>query len=291
MTTPTIPPAAQAQGYSGGGMWSTPAYDPATKYIYWGAGNPNSKTKQYPTTDAILKIDVDPSRATFGQIVASYEGNVDQYTTALQQLSQSPACEASANPSVPDPLDDPVCGQLDLDFGASANLFTTGNGTKVVGDLQKSGVYHVANAATMAPVWTALVGASCQPCNAASTAFDGSSIEGVATPGGTMFSLDHNTGATNWLTPLGDGVHYQSTSAADGSSGPSMAPPTSTASTPRTAAARASAVERRRRRAGHQRHQRGHRDRRAPAVRGRRRRRLRVGAGIRDRLPDRVTPR
>src|SRR3954452_11905665 len=66
-TTPTIPPAAQAEGYAGGGLWSSPAYDPATKYVYWGAGNPNSKTKQYRTTDAILKIDVNPSRPTCGQ--------------------------------------------------------------------------------------------------------------------------------------------------------------------------------------------------------------------------------
>jgi polyvinyl alcohol dehydrogenase (cytochrome) len=214
-TTPTIPAAAQAEGYAGGGLWSTPAYDPTTKYLYWGAGNPNSKTKQYRTTDAILKIDVNPSRATFGQIVASYEGNVDQYTSELQELSHSPACEASDNPEAPYPLDDPICGQLDLDFGAAANLFTTGDGTKVVGDLQKSGVYHVANAKTMGPVWTALVGPSCFACNAASTAFDGS-VEGVATPGGTMFSLDRSSGATNWLSPVGDGTHYQSISAADG---------------------------------------------------------------------------
>src|SRR5438874_4658369 len=181
--TPTIPQSAQEEGYAGGGLWSTPAYDPATKYAYWGAGNPNSKEKQYKTTDAILKIDLDPSRPTFGQIVASYEGNVDQYTSTLEELSHSPACEVSANPEVPYPLDDPVCGQLDLDFGAAANLFTTGDGTKVVGDLQKSGVYHVANATTMEPVWTALVGPSCFACNAASTAFDGS-VEGVATPVG-----------------------------------------------------------------------------------------------------------
>jgi polyvinyl alcohol dehydrogenase (cytochrome) len=213
-STPTIPAAAQAEGYSGGGLWSTPAYDPSTKYLYWGAGNPNSKTKQYPTTDAIVKIDANPARATFGQIVASYEGNVDQYTSTLQELSRSPACEATAT-EVPDPLDDPVCGQLDLDFGAAANLFTTADGTKVVGDLQKSGVYHVANAKTMGPVWTALVGPSCFACNAASTAFDGS-VEGVATPGGTMFSLNRNTGATDWLSPVGDGVHYQSISATDG---------------------------------------------------------------------------
>jgi polyvinyl alcohol dehydrogenase (cytochrome) len=214
-TTPTIPPAGQAEGYAGGGLWSTPAYDPSTKYLYWGAGNPNSKTKQYRTTDAILKIDVNPARSTFGQIVASYEGNVDQYTSTLQELSHSPACEATAS-EVPDPLDDPVCGQLDLDFGAAANLFTTSDGTKVVGDLQKSGVYHVANAKTMGPVWTALVGPSCFACNAASTAFYGGSVDGVATPGGVMFSLDRNAGAINWLSPVADGVHYQSISAANG---------------------------------------------------------------------------
>jgi polyvinyl alcohol dehydrogenase (cytochrome) len=213
--TPTIPLAAQAEGYAGGGLWSTPAYDSKTKYLYWGAGNPNSKTKQYQTTNAILKIDVNPSRATFGEIVASYKGNVDQYTSELEELSHSPACEASDNPEVPYPLDDPICGQLDLDFGASANLFTTSDGTKVVGDLQKSGVYHVANAKTMGPVWTALVGPSCFACNAASTAFDGS-VEGVATPVGQMFSLDRSTGGTNWLSPVGDGTHYQSISAADG---------------------------------------------------------------------------
>ena len=122
----------------------------------------------------------------------------------------------SANPEVPYPLDDPICGQLDLDFGAAANLFATTAGTKVVGELQKSGVYHVANANTMAPVWTSLVGPSCFACNAASTAFDGSAIEGVATPGGTMFSLDRSTGAKNWLSPVADGLHYQSVSAADG---------------------------------------------------------------------------
>jgi polyvinyl alcohol dehydrogenase (cytochrome) len=214
--TPTVPQSAQGEGYSGGGIWSTPAYDPATKYAYWGSGNPNSKEKQYKTTDAILKIDVNPARATFGQIVASYEGNVDQYTQTLQELSRSPACEATAKEEVPDPLDDPVCGQLDLDFGAAANLFTTADGTKVVGELQKSGVYHVANAKTMTPVWSAIEGPSCFACNADSTAFDGGSIYGVATPGGDMFSLNRSSGASNWVSPVADGIHYESVSTADG---------------------------------------------------------------------------
>ncbi|MGN6867779.1 MAG: outer membrane protein assembly factor BamB family protein [Solirubrobacteraceae bacterium] len=215
-TTPTISAADQANGYAGGGLWSTPAYDPSTQYLYWGAGNPSSKDTQSPDTDAILKIDLDQARSTFGQIVATYAGDVDQYASTLQALTQTPACQASADPSVPDPLDDPVCGQLDLDFGAAANLFKTSSGTELVGDLQKSGVYHVANAATMKPAWTALVGASCQACNAASTAVSGGSVFGVGTPAGVMFSLAGDSGQANWTAPVGDGIHYESTSTADG---------------------------------------------------------------------------
>jgi polyvinyl alcohol dehydrogenase (cytochrome) len=214
--TPTVPPADQAQGFAGGGLWSTPAYDPGTGYLYWGSGNPNSKTKQDPNTDAILKIDLNRSHPTFGQIVAAYPGNVDQYASALQTVSQTPACAVSDNANLPYPFDDPVCGQLDLDFGAAANLFTDSAGHELVGELQKAGVYHVAHADTMAPAWTQNVGGPCQACNAASTAFDGSAIDGVSTPGGAMFSLSANGGAVNWLSPVADGLHYESISVADG---------------------------------------------------------------------------
>jgi polyvinyl alcohol dehydrogenase (cytochrome) len=214
--TPSIPPADQAKGFAGGGLWSTPAYDPATKYLYWGAGNPFSKTQQHPNTDAILKIDLSRSRPTFGQIVGTSPGNVDQYTDTLQTLSGTPVCAASDSPQVPTPLDDPACGQLDLDFGSSANLFTDSHGTKLVGDLQKSGVYHAADAKTMKPTWSQIVGVSCQVCNAASTSYDGKAIQGVGTPGGALFSLSPDDGAPNWLSPIADGVHYQSVSTADG---------------------------------------------------------------------------
>jgi polyvinyl alcohol dehydrogenase (cytochrome) len=214
--TPTIPPADQAKGFAGGGLWSTPAYDPDTRYLYWGAGNPFSKTQQHPNTDAILKIDLSRSRSTFGQIVAAYPGNVDQYTDTLETLSGTPVCAVSDNPSVPYPLDDPACGQLDLDFGASANLFTDSHRTELVGDLQKSGVYHAANADTMKPAWSRIVGVSCQACNAASAAFDGRAIDGVGTPGGELFSLNRDDGTPAWLSPIGDGAHYQSVSTADG---------------------------------------------------------------------------
>ncbi len=214
--TPTIPPADQAKGYAGGGLWSTPAYDPATGYAYIGAGNPNSKQMEHPNTNAILKIDTKRGRATFGQIVASYKGNVDQYDKALQEASQTPVCAASDQPSVPYPVDDPACGQLDLDFGAAPNLFHDSRGHLLIGDLQKSGVYHAAHADSMKPAWTALGGASCQACNAASTAFDGHSIIGVFTPGGTMDAMARDDGMIAWHAPIGDGLHYQGTSTAAG---------------------------------------------------------------------------
>jgi polyvinyl alcohol dehydrogenase (cytochrome) len=214
--TTTVPPADQALGDAGGGLWSTPAYDPRSGYAYFGAGNPFSRQHEHPNTNAILKLDVKRGRRTFGQIVGSYKGNVDQYSETLEELSHTPVCAASDQPGVSYPLDDPACGQLDLDFGASPNLFTDGSGRLLVGDLQKSGVYHVADAGTMAPAWTALVGASCQACNAASTAFDGNSIIGVFTPGGVMAALGRDDGAVAWRAPIGDGVHYQGTSTAAG---------------------------------------------------------------------------
>jgi glucose dehydrogenase len=212
-TTPTIPPADQAKGFSGGGLWSTAAFDDATGFAYLGAGNPFSHSKEHPNTNAILKIDTRWWSRSFGEIVGSYKGNADQYTDALTTLSHTPVCDATA--PVDFALDDPACGQLDLDFGATANVFRAG-GRTYVGDLQKAGVYHVADAATMAPAWNTIVGASCFACNAASTAADATGVYGVATPGGAAFALDAGTGARRWVAPVGDGVHYQSTSVADG---------------------------------------------------------------------------
>ena len=211
--TPTISPADQAQGFAGGGIWSTPAWDSHSGFAYVGAGNPYSKDREDPHTNAILKVDMREDSPTFGQIVAAYKGNVDQYTQTLQTLSQTPACAASA--AAPDPLDDPACGQLDLDFGASPNLFTV-NGHLAVGDLQKSGVYHVADARSMAPVWNTIAGGTCQACNAASTAVDGSGVYVEGVPGGLLNALDRNSGARTWTTPVGDGTHYQSISTANG---------------------------------------------------------------------------
>jgi outer membrane protein assembly factor BamB len=212
----TIPPADQARGYAGGGIWTTPAFDKRTGYAYFGSGNPYSKTVEHEYVNAILKVDLDRSRPTFGEVVDSYKGNIDQYTEALEALSHTPACEASDTDVFTWPLDDPACGQLDLDFGASPNLYRDATGRLLVASLQKSGVVHVANAADMSPAWHAMVGGTCQACNAASTAFDGVAVVGTGTPGGAQFSLDGTTGVARWTAPVADGAHYESTSAAVG---------------------------------------------------------------------------
>jgi len=184
-----------------------------SKYAYVGAGNPYSRSVEHKNTNAILKIDLNRERATFGQIVASYKGNVDQYAKTLQTLSKSPACTVGSDQTLP--LDDPACGQLDLDFGASPNLFRGSDGRLLVGDLQKSGVYHVADAATMKPAWTMVVGGSCALCNAASTAADATGVYAEGTPGGVLWSIAQ-TGTRRWASPVGDGAHYEAISTAGG---------------------------------------------------------------------------
>ncbi len=74
----------------------------------------------------------------------------------------------------------------------------------------------MANARTMASAWHRVVGGPCAACNAGSSAFDGRSIDVVGTPGSTLFALARAGGATNWSDPLADGVHYESTSVANG---------------------------------------------------------------------------
>ena len=206
----TIPPSRQATN-AGGGIWSTPAYDARTGFAYVGAGNPDSKQQEDPDTDAILKVSLHDDN--LGAIVAAYKGNPDQYTQTLRALTQSPACAASE--AAPTPLDDPVCGQIDLDFGAAPNLFTVG-GELMVGDLQKAGVYHVADASTMKLKWDTIVGAPCQACNAASTAFATGTVFGVSAPGGATYALAGADGSRTWTSATPDATHYESVSVANG---------------------------------------------------------------------------
>ncbi len=212
-----VPAEDFAKGYAGGGVWTAPAVDTKNGYAYAGTGNPFSKKIEHPNTNAIVKIDVRRDRPTFGTVVGALKGNIEQYAPVFRDVVD-PACEAAGeDPNLQLIVGNSApCLQLDLDFGAPPNLFTDASGRLLIGDLQKSGVYHVADAATMAPAWSATVGATCPACNAAATAWDrAGSLYGVSAPGGTMVSLT-DAGAYRWVQPVADGTHYESTTSAGG---------------------------------------------------------------------------
>jgi polyvinyl alcohol dehydrogenase (cytochrome) len=194
--TYTIPRDRWKKGYAGASMWSTISIDTSTGYGYVGTGNPFDYQKEYKTANAIAKIDMNPHRATFGQVVDSYKGNVDRYFP--QQLA---TCKGAAIPAL-------ECGNLDLDFGAAPNIMRTGNRT-LVGDGQKSGVYHVIDAATMKPVWTLQVGVPSAVGGIVGTAaYDGTNIYGSHTIAGYLWSATKSSGSVNWVAPVGDGAHW-----------------------------------------------------------------------------------
>ena len=201
------PPSAKPRNdFAGAAIWSTPAVDPAAKVAYVGAGNPFRPQAEHPHTDALLKFDINRSSARFGQVLASYKGTIDEY---VPQFSQLPCYDIPGNPAPYYPQGVGQCGDLDMDFGASPNVFTLPGGRKVVGIGQKSGVYHVVDAKTMKPVWTQLVGPpSAVGGIVGSTAVSGGQVFGPITVGGYLWSLDQATGGNKWFAPVGDGAHW-----------------------------------------------------------------------------------
>jgi polyvinyl alcohol dehydrogenase (cytochrome) len=198
----TIPKKQWKKGYAGGAIWSTLSIDEKTGYGYAGTGNPFNYDSEHKNTNAVLKIDANPRRKTFGDIVGSYKGNVEEY---FPQVGENFSCDE----------EDPIgffmagaeCGRLDVDFGATANIFKI-DGKTVVGVGQKSGVYHVMDAKTMKPVWKSVVGVPSMVGGiVGSTAFDGKNIYGPHTVGGYMWSLD-GSGTQRWVSPFADAIHW-----------------------------------------------------------------------------------
>jgi polyvinyl alcohol dehydrogenase (cytochrome) len=200
------PSPVPTDDFAGGGVWSTPAIDLATKYAYVGAGNPFRPQAEHAHTNAVLKFDMDRTRATFGEIVDSYKGDIDEYVGATKDL---PCVDFTGNNPPYYPQGIGSCGDLDLDFGASPNLFTDASGRKLVGAGQKSGVYHVLDATTMQGVSKTVVGPpSLVGGIVGSTAVDaGGAIYGPVTPAGDLWSITHAGGA-RWVSPVGDGAHW-----------------------------------------------------------------------------------
>jgi polyvinyl alcohol dehydrogenase (cytochrome) len=200
------PPKQPDDLFAGGGIWSTPAIDSEDKAAFVGAGNPFKPQAEHPHTDAILRFDVDPRSKTFGEITGAYKGTVDEY---FPQYSSLPCYDIPGNPPPYYPQGIGSCGDIDMDFGASPNLFTDSKGRELVGAGQKSGVYHVIDAKTMKPVWTQIVG----PPTAVggivgSTAIDGDAVYGPVTAPGYVWSIKRGDGSYRWVGPIADGAHW-----------------------------------------------------------------------------------
>jgi outer membrane protein assembly factor BamB len=200
------PPKQPDDLFAGGGIWSTPAIDTEDKVAYVGAGNPFKPQAEHPHTDAILRFDVDRSSKTFGEITGAYKGTIDEYIPAFSQL---PCYDIPGNPPPYYPQGIGQCGDVDMDFGASPNLFSDSKGRKLVGVGQKSGVYHVIDAKTMKPAWTQIVGPpSAVGGIVGSTAVDGDAVYGPITAPGYVWSVKRSDGSYRWLGPIGDGAHW-----------------------------------------------------------------------------------
>lgn len=191
--TRSIPESDSELGYTGGSIWSTAAVDLETRYAYAGTGQPASPNKEHEHTNAILKIDVDRSRATFGEIVDAYKATPDTY---VDQLDAQKPCQE--NPNLV------TCVRSDVDFAASPTLYRDFRGKKMVAEFQKSGILHAAYADTMEKAWEARLAVSPGYLgNYASTATDGSSLFGAGAWPGQVWSIERNRGGYNWVMPTG----------------------------------------------------------------------------------------
>ena len=90
-----IPEADWAAGNAGAGVWGTPALDTETGYAYVGTGNPFQPQIEHKYANAIIKFDMDRTRPTFGQIVASYKGTLDEFVPGFSEL---PCVDVPGNP-------------------------------------------------------------------------------------------------------------------------------------------------------------------------------------------------
>jgi polyvinyl alcohol dehydrogenase (cytochrome) len=200
----TVPPSKWKKGFAGGAQWGTIAIDPDTGYGYVGTGNPFNYDSEHDRTNAVLKIDLDRRRSTFGQNVGSYKGDAEY---AVQQGAGAVPCseveEAAAGTGT-----GLECARLDLDFGATPNIITDGAGRKIVVVGQKSGIVHYIDARTMRGLGAVRLGVG-SPVGGmvGSGATDGKQIYGSHTVGGYLYSIDRE-GVPGWVTPVADAVHW-----------------------------------------------------------------------------------
>jgi polyvinyl alcohol dehydrogenase (cytochrome) len=197
----TTPQAELDQGYDGGGVWGTPTIDPQTNYLYVGTANPNSKIKESQYDNAIIKLDLDRHRPTFGHIVATYKGSSDSVTGYDNPVCQTVGGTLWVNGQIYG--GSPTCGQTDVDFGVGPTLWRNQAGRLMGAALQKSGWLYVFYADTMTRAWDRQLFVTTGPLSGDLTriAADGGTLYLAANPG-ILYAFNAQDGALRWRTPL-----------------------------------------------------------------------------------------
>lgn len=201
----TMPPAERAGSWpdgvakyapSGAGVWSSPAIDAASRTVFYGTGNGFTGTDgPGQDEDTVIALNIDTGELRWKQQI----NHPDVWTVGcirpFERHLPAEHCAGMADGT-----------NIDWDFGSSPNVFTVG-GRTVVGIGQKSGVYHVFDAATGQIVWQRQTSIA-QPNGGSmgilwGTAYDGRRLyvaTSMAKPG-TLFGLDPATGEILWRTP------------------------------------------------------------------------------------------
>lgn len=218
----TLSDADYREGYGGTGIWTTAAYDPATQHLYAGTADSDGYTRQHPYNNALLKIDANPTRPTFTRVVGAYTGTTEHANLdAVIGYPHNPLCKGAATkdvalPTFFDTSASPECLELDLDFGASPNLVRDRRGRLMITAMQKSGVFHAVDTASMKAKWTFFAGPGGAAMDSVTAAVDGDGIFVGATPN-PLFRLDKNSGSLRWLSGSGPDVFaYQPVTVANG---------------------------------------------------------------------------
>lgn len=208
-----------AAGYGGAGIWSTAAFDPATGHLYAGTADSEGHTRQHPYNDAILKIDADPARPTFGTVLDAYSGTSEHYDLDRDLPAWQDNAVCRADPTlVPnqDRSQSTDCLELDLDFGSSPIIYTDGRGRRLVAELQKSGVLHAVDTRGMEAVWTKVLSGPDEAGHGATGASDGTDLYVSVSPN-LLWSFERTAGSARWTTPTGaSAMSYQPVTAANG---------------------------------------------------------------------------
>ena len=220
----TVPPEDYERGYVGGGMWTSPAIDPETGYLYIATDNPNMSEEEHAYSNAIIKVDLARQRDAqgnpitgqttitnpdFGDVVDSYKGDTDNWL--VPGGYENPVCTTLTNGPVTIPFfqgngwSPYPCGQLDVDLGASPTLIRHPSGRLFVATSQKSGTFHMVDAVRMDRVWKrTMIGPNAYQGHSGPAANDGERVFTVANPG-FVIAYDVLTGAELWKSPITDG--------------------------------------------------------------------------------------